>query len=177
MMKKTLLLTTGLLAACSGYAPLLTTSSAGVSIAEVNMINPARNIGERRIAQGVRQNLLKSFTPQADAPYSLRVSIEEIETTLAIEEDATAERLRLVLTATTVLTAGEKPILQTELNADAAFNVEDSPFSTQSGRTFAREAAARTLSQVITQEVNLAIRAYENKLKTPTPAPASNENK
>ena len=156
------LLTFAFISACASYQPLLSVVSNGVYVAEVKMANPNKNVGERRIAQAVRQNLLKSFPVTNHQNYVLTVSIEETETTLAIEQDATAERLRLLLNAVVLLKQRDNKILSTDLSADAAFNVEDTPFSTESGRTFAREAAARTLSQVITQEVTLAVRAHQN---------------
>lgn len=164
--KKTYVVLTALvsagLSAC-GYTPLYKDMDSSqmeniaypsIGIGEIVMDNIDYRPGERRIAQMVRQRLVREFTPTT---YEVRVdvNIEESVSELAVRQDATVERLQVNLVAqlVTLRTDDNAVDYTARLTSTAAYNVEDTPYSTESGRLFARETAAKTLADDIIRQV------------------------
>lgn len=152
------------LSAC-GYTPMYATgggadtAGAKVQVGSVEMGNPERNVGSRRVAQRVSQILRQDF-PQAAAELDLlTVHIDETTSTLAVQRTSAVERAQINLTAELVLTSPEgKRLLRANLGANAPYNVENTPFSTESGKTYARLTAANNLADEITRRVLLYYR-------------------
>lgn len=143
------------LSACAGYAPLYGEKGEvlkHVQVADVRVENPDRLPGERRIAQLVRTRLNQAFTGKnAD---KLTVVLDEDSTALAINRDATEERLQLTLQAEIMLESSTGDLIyRGDLATTAPYNVEASPFGTDAGRTQARESAARALAEEIIRRV------------------------
>ncbi|MFZ2620052.1 MAG: hypothetical protein WAX89_04185, partial [Alphaproteobacteria bacterium] len=107
--------------------------------------------------------------PHNQAAYRLEVSIEELNRDLAVKRDATVTRTGLDLQARVTLTPQNKAdaLLETTVSAQSAYNVEATPFSTDSGRVFAREAAADRLADEIARVVRLALRDAGKVAPTP----------
>ena len=144
------------LAGCAGYTPLYekADSDAGIRVGDVRMLKVDINVGERRVAQLVTQQLNRAYPNGAADDLTLDVLIEETTSTLAVRRDATVERSQINLTAQVSLAKedGEKSF-ETTLSSAAAYNVEDTPYSTESGKVFARESAARTLAEEVIRRI------------------------
>ena len=165
-MRNILLISALFLAGCFGYQPFYSLETANASIGSVKMLNVNYNTGERRIAQKVRQRLIRSF-PSTTADYKINIKIEETTGDLAVKRDATVERSQITLSAKVEIIeeANDSIIFKTELSASTAYNVEDTPYSTDAGKVFARQAAAKRLADEITKVVRLRLEA-SNKVKT-----------
>lgn len=144
-----------------GYTPLYKSADTAIAvtmppigIGEIVMDNIDYRPGERRIAQMVRQRLAREFTTE-NPTVSVNVRIEESVSELAVRQDATVERLQVNLYALleTQRVADNEIDYATRLTSTAAYNVEDTPYSTESGRLFARESAAKTLADDIIRQV------------------------
>jgi hypothetical protein len=149
------------LASC-GYSPLyapVAGQGAGGSLAPVQVgavaiakveIEP----GQRLVAQEVRQRVTQAF-PNATGTV-LNIEITEETTALALERTAVVRRAQISLTGAVTLvdTAGQE-LLAVSLGSVAAYNVENNPFSTESGKSFARQVAARNLAESIVRRVAL----------------------
>jgi hypothetical protein len=159
-----------LLAGC-GYAPLYQALPGGapVSIGQVQVQNPKKLPGERRVAQAVAERLKLDF-PRTDGSLDIAtVSIREQTSTLAVERTATVQRAAITLTATLwIKTETGEERLKTELSATAPYNVENTPFSTESGKTFARQSAARNLAEEISRRLTLFYRQQVGATSTTT---------
>ena len=159
-----------LLAGC-GYTPLYQALPGGapVAIGEVQIQNPKKLPGERRVAQAVAERLKLDFPRTDPALDTATVSIREQTSTLAVERTATVQRAAITLTASLRITTAEgQERLNTELTATAPYNVENTPFSTESGKTFARPSAARNLAEEISRRLTLFYRQ-----QVPASAPSS----
>lgn len=159
-MKKTVfaLVAASTLTACMGYTPLYAPIKGEVSsvyVDEVRMTEVEHNVGERRVAQIVANQLRQMFHGESSSDYAVDVSIKETKSTLAVRRDATDQRLQIDLRATVKLSKDGDQVFETILNSDAAYNVEDSPFGTDQGREQARESAARELSDSIIRRIAL----------------------
>jgi hypothetical protein len=172
MKNKALLLPLSL-AAC-GYTPLY--APAGENLAfhkvEVGTVE-AGNVkllpGERRAAQRVAQKLRIDYPDAAATLDVLDINITEQTATLAVAKTATTARAEIILNAHAKLTSPEgKVMLMADVNASSAYNIEDSPYSTESSKDFARLVAADNLATEISRRVALY---YAH----PTPAPAQAE--
>lgn len=148
------------LAAC-GYKPLYQEQASAlreVSIGTIRMNDVVRNVGERRAAQHVRQQLALTL-PQSGGIYRLDMVLEEIGTSLAQRRDATDVRRQLVLEARINMVNAEGESVWTYTSsAKSAYNVEDSPFGADAGRDYARETAARNLAQEVIHELARALK-------------------
>ncbi|MDD9912394.1 MAG: hypothetical protein OXR68_04195 [Alphaproteobacteria bacterium] len=159
-MKKALLTTTLFLASCGGYTALYQPEQeTQVTVGTIQMESAARNVGERRVAQRVNQRLRRMFTG-TDQAYRLDVNIDESTSTLAVRRDATVARAQLSLDGDINLYQTDKadPVFSTTVTASAAYNSENTPYSTESGKTFARQQAADALADEIARVVWLALR-------------------
>jgi hypothetical protein len=166
-MKKTttLLLSAALLSACAGYTPLYTpingeTLAQKVQVGEVFMTRLAeKNVGERRVAQVVGQHLRQDYATTGADMDTLSVGIREDSSPLALRRTALVEREQLTLTGNMVITGanGEKRF-QTEVATSTAYNVQTTPYGTESGKTYARLTAARNLAEEISRRVALYYR-------------------
>ncbi|MFO0500495.1 MAG: LPS assembly lipoprotein LptE [Pseudomonadota bacterium] len=145
-----------ILAGCAGYSPLYAPQTKGeaVQIGAVAMAEVEVQPGQRLVAQEVRQRLLQSF-PSATGAVA-EITITESATTLALRRTATIERVQLTLTATLKVRneQGEEK-LNTSLSSIAAYNIENTPFSTESGKAYARQIAARNLADSIARRLAL----------------------
>jgi outer membrane lipopolysaccharide assembly protein LptE/RlpB len=174
-MKKTLsLLFFPLILSSCGYQPLY--APAGENLAfhrvEVGTVE-ASNVkllpGERRAAQRVAQKLRIDYPDAAATLDVLDINITEQTATLAVQKTATTARAEIMLNAHAKLTSPEgKVLLATDINASSAYNVEDSPYSTESSKDFARLVAADNLATEISRRVALY---YAH----PTPVPTAAE--
>jgi hypothetical protein len=150
------------LSAC-GYTPLYAPVGAGnaaqaaasaVSVGTVRMANPDINVGQRRVAGLVAQRLRLDLP--GSGPDVLDVEIFEATETLAVQRSATVARAQIALIGNLRLTGPDGAVkLATTLTTKASYNVENSPFSTESGKTFAQRTAADNLAQEISRRVVL----------------------
>jgi LPS-assembly lipoprotein len=147
-----------LLTAC-GYTPLYAPPTGGQGLApiQVGTVAMARveiQPGQRLVAQEVAQRLQQAF-PHTQGT-TLNVEIAETTTALALERTATVRRAEITLTGTVrLLGATGQEALRVSLSAVAPYNVENNPFSTESGKSFARQIAARNLADSIVRRVAL----------------------
>lgn len=152
---------TVVLASC-GYTPLYApgegaSAAAGrVQVGSVSVEQETKNVGQRRTAQTVAQQLKLDF-PYAGAQMdTLTVTMKEETTTLAVQRTAAISRAEIYLHGRMELTdADGKTLLKTHLSTKVPYNVEDTPFSTESGKTYARLTAARNLATEISRRVYL----------------------
>lgn len=155
-MKKTLLLSTVALLVACGYKPLYQAGDdnmRSVVVEDVRMLDPDYAAGERRVAQIVWQQLKQSF-PAKQGKHYLEVAIEEEEISLAVRRDATDLRRELQLRARIWLRdADGKEVLYVGEITKVPYNVEDSPFGTDAGRDYARQAGATELAREIQLDV------------------------
>ncbi len=150
-----------LLASC-GYSPLYAPSSGGgqaaskVQVGKVEASQYKLNVGQRRAAQTVAQELKLSFPNAGMEMDTATVLITEETSTLAVERTAIMQRAQINLTGYLTLTNpnGDK-LLSTTLETNAPYNVENSPYSTESGKTYARLTAARNLAGEISRRLYL----------------------
>lgn len=158
------LLATSLTAAC-GYSPMYAPGqgaamAAGrVQVGTVEISDPGINVGERRVASKVSQRLRLDFPntrPQSDV---LNVTIVEDTNALAVQRNSAIARAQITLTAHIRLISAEgNELLKTSLSTNTTYNVEDSPFSTESGKSFAQVVAAGNLAEEISRRVVLYYR-------------------
>lgn len=162
-MKKLITSLAILLTGCSGYTALYQDAGETIDqvvVGQVSMREIERNVGQRRVAQLVSQNLRKMFMA-SDGKYDLKIIIEESTSSLAVQRDATDLRLQLSLQAETFLVdQNGKEIYKDFISSSASYNVEDSPFGTDAGRDFARSAAAQKLSDEITYKIAIFLRQH-----------------
>jgi hypothetical protein len=149
------------LASC-GYTPLYAPASGGgtaaskVQIGTVEVAQTTKNLGQRRTAQTVEQELKLSFPNSGTEMDTATIFVQETASTLAIERTAIVQREQLDLTGELTLTnANGEPLLKTALYTSAPYNVEDSPYSTETGKSFARTTAARNLATEISRRLYL----------------------
>lgn len=161
-----------------GYTPLYAPGEGAaeaaqyVQIGEISMgtvkatyatgMNDEHNLGHRRIAQTVSQQLKLDFPaagPEADV---LTVTINENTGTLAVQSTAVVQRAQIVLTGYITLTSpnGHK-LLHTTIQTTAPYNVESTPYSTESGKTYAGLTAARNLADEISTRLALYYRTHK----------------
>ena len=164
-----------------GYTPLYapgagaTTAPAKVQIGEVTMQQNTKNIGQRRAAQTVAQELKLSF-PNAGADMdTVTVYIQEQTSTLAVQRTAAIQRAEIRLSGVVALAnANGDKLLETKLTSGAPYNVEDTPYSTETGKTYARTTAANNLAAEITRRLYLYYSTHkQTPLKPSTRKPAS----
>lgn len=156
--------------ACSGYTPLYQANIEAreqVMVVRVAALRADLGPGERRVAQLVGQQLRQDFPYKGDELDQLEVSIEERTTTLAVRQDATVERSQVTLSGKVYLYDSEgKELWRKSVSSRSAYNVESTPFSTESGRLFAQRTAAEQLAHEITQEVHIYYRQQAEKAAT-----------
>jgi len=120
------------------------------------MAQKTKTVGMRRTAQTVAQELKLNFPHSGAEMDTLTVYMEEETTTLAVQRTAAIQRAEIYLRGQMELTdADGKTLLKTGLSTSAPYNVEDTPFSTESGKTYARLTAARNLATEISRRVYL----------------------
>ncbi|MFZ2587304.1 MAG: LPS assembly lipoprotein LptE [Alphaproteobacteria bacterium] len=149
-----------------GYTPLYQpingqTLASHIQVATVEMERfEEQNVGERRTAQLMSQRLRQDLPTQAATLDTLTVAIREDASALALRRTALVEREQLTLTARVNLQSPEgKPLFKTEVASTTAYNVETTPYATESGKVFARQTAARNLAEEILRRLNLFYRA------------------
>lgn len=144
------------------YVQVGTVSMGVVRTEYAGGLSPDRNVGRRRVAQTVAQQLKLSFPAMGPAADTLSVSIDEDTSALAVQSTAAVQRAQIVLHGHTVLTSAEGKILfSTVIDSTAPYNVENTPFSTESGKTYARLTAARNLADEITRRLALYYRTHK----------------
>lgn len=165
MKKTTALLAAALLSACAGYTPLYTPINGEnlaqkVQVGDVFMTRLAeKNVGERRVAQVVGQQLRQDFASAGADMDTLSVGIREDASPLALRRTALVEREQLTLTGQIhIVGPGGDRLFETEVASTTAYNVETTPYGTESGKTYARLTAARNLAEEITRRVALFYR-------------------
>lgn len=169
-----------LVASC-GYSPLYAPQAGASSASHLMQVGAVtvdletRNVGERRVAQTVAQQLKLDF-PHAGADMDmLTVSIDEQTTTLAVQRTAAIQRAEIHLIGHINLQdANGKTLLATSLSTSAPYNVENTPLSTETGRTYSRQTAARNLASEISRRIYLYYSTHKMPDSKPrTAAPAS----
>lgn len=164
-----------LLASC-GYSPLYapvdgTTIASRVQVGTIEMGNlPERNVGQRRTAQVLDQRLRQSFPNTAMEMDTVNIVIREESSALALKRTSIVEREQLDVVATVTLEnpSGDK-LFKTDVVTTTAYNVETTPYATESGKTYARLTAARNLAEEIARRLNLFYRS------NPAPKPLTIE--
>ena len=161
----TLLATLGLalgLTACGtsrGFTPLYQNTgnpATEVGIRQVVVTNPGREVGERRAAQIVGQELNRFYAAGAGTAYTLDIALTESWETLALRRDATDERFELRLLGRVSFYDPHGRLQHTAVaTTRAPYNVQTSPYATETARQNARETAARALAQEIQRRVLL----------------------
>ncbi|HEX2859174.1 MAG TPA: hypothetical protein VHP58_03135 [Alphaproteobacteria bacterium] len=161
------------LTAC-GYTPLYAPMAGGaasahkVQVGTVEMGGSKLLPGERRPAQRIAQKLRLDFPDQAATLDLLDVNIHEQTATLAVEKTATTSRAEIIMQATLTLTNPEgKVLLRTQVSASSAYNVEESPYSTEASKNFSRLTAADNIAAEISRRIALY---YAHPIAAPTPA-------
>lgn len=160
-MKKYVLMLTGLMvSACSGYQPLYSKSNLDFDRVFVESViaNQEENVGKgkRRVAQ-LANRKLKELLPSSSGDFALKVAIVEREVALAVERDATEERLELVSEVDMELydqATGDK-LLNSVFNIRTYYNVQDTPFATESSIARARETAAEGAAEEVFNRISL----------------------
>lgn len=168
----TLLAPLFLLAAC-GYAPLYApvegdvAAASHVQIGEVTMDSitgvsgqpVTKNVGQRRVAQTVSQRLQLDYPQHAATLDVATISINETTGTLAMQTTSALQRAQINLNGTlTIISPEGKTLVRTTLTTTSAYNVEDSPYSTESGKAYARLTAAHTLADELSRRIALYYR-------------------
>ena len=107
-----------------------------VAVGTVQMTDAQRLAGERRVAQQVRWRLEEFYQGHInEAEYTFDVFIKEETTTLAVRRDASDQRLQLTLQAEVKIRGADaKEQTFSVVTSSAAYNVEDTPYGTESGR-------------------------------------------
>lgn len=166
MNNKTLALAAALALTACGYTPLYqpvdgTLASGKVQVGNVVMDRLAdRNVGERRVAQEVDQHLRQDYPSTGPSMDTVNITLHEDSNALALRRTALVEREQLVLTGRVTITSPEgKELLKTDISSVTAYNVETTPYGTESGKTFARLTAARNLAEEISRRLALYYRA------------------
>ena len=152
---------TALTQAACGYTPIYSQQSE-VAVGPIQVIDVERNVGQRRIAQRVDQHLRRSF-PSKVAKYRIEIDLEESLTTLAVTREATIERQQVNVLANVKLvnTETDEVMFTTQLQRGAAYNNEITPYSTEAGRGFARQAAADAVAEEIVRRVWVWLKTSE----------------
>lgn len=154
------------LSACAGYTPLYAPASGSGNLAAQIEVGPVQmeyiaeeNVGERRVAQTVSQRLRQDF-PSAGADMDvLKVSIREETSALALRRTKLVEREQVSLIGRITLTSPDgKQLFTTDVASSTAYNVETTPFSTESGKSFARLTAADNLAEEVVRRLALYYR-------------------
>lgn len=170
------------LASC-GYAPLYApgegaaTAPSKVQIGEVEVQQNTKNVGQRRAAQTVAQELKLSFPNSGTEMDTVTIYIEEQTSTLAVQRTAAIQRAQINLIGAVTLTnpSGDR-LLVTKLDSSAPYNVENTPYSTESGKTYARTTAAKNLASEITRRLYLYYSTHkQTPVKPSTRKPATSK--
>lgn len=158
----------GLLWAC-GYTPLYEPATGAANaaqylqIGDVTMQQVDNNVGERRVAQTVAQRLKLYFPNVGAGMDTAAVTISQTTSTLAVQPTATVSRAQINLIAYLNLANAEgKPLVAARLTSTAPYNVENTPYSTESGKTFAQLTAARNLADEISRRLYLYYHIHGN---------------
>jgi hypothetical protein len=121
-----------------------------------------QNVGERRTAQLMSQRLRQDLPNQGPELDKLNIHLREDASALALRRTALAEREQLTLTArVNVQNDAGKDIFTTNVASTTAYNVETTPYATESGKVFARQTAARNLAEEILRRLNLFYRVQK----------------
>lgn len=145
------------------YSPSSTTANLPLRVGSVTMEQVEKAPGERRVAQVVAQELALSYPDNraGNSPATIVVVVKEDTTTLALDRTAVVRRAEVQLTGTAnVISAEGKTLLTARVATSAPYNVENNPFSTESGKTFARLTAARNLAAELNRRLALFQRTY-----------------
>ena len=146
------------LAGCLGYEPLYDQTQkvmGDVHVAAVKVDEVGYTPTERRSAQMLNQKLSRVFSGQAHASHHIHVTIDEEEETLAVARDASDERVELNLVAQVkLLDSNDNLVYQTRIQSEAPYNLEDSPYATESGKERARLNAVNVLSDEIVHRLS-----------------------
>lgn len=167
------------LASC-GYAPMYAPAGGGsqasskVQVGAVEVVQNTKNVGQRRTAQTVAQELKLNFPNTGTEMDSVDVTITEETSTLAIERTAITRRAQINLYGTLTLSNpnGDR-LLVTQLSTSAPYNVENTPYSTETGKTYARLTAARNLAAEVSRRLYLYYSTHPqgtSKVKKSVPA-------
>lgn len=159
---------TSFLAAC-GYTPLYAPGAGSadaasrVQIGDVVMSHPLNNVGERRVAQTLSQQLKLDFPESSIDMDTVAITINEASDNLAVQRTAIVQRVQITLEAHIILTDpnGHK-LLDTTTNTTVPYNVQDTPYSTESSKTFARLTGARNLADEVSRRLYLFYSTHKN---------------
>jgi hypothetical protein len=125
-------------------------------------MNDEHNLGHRRVAQAVAQQLKLDFPASGPEADTLTARINEDTGTLAVQSTAVVQRAQIVLTAFITLTSPNgHTLLHTSIASAAPYNVQATPYSTESGKNYARLTAARNLADEISMRLALYYRTHK----------------
>lgn len=141
------------LAAC-GYTPLYAPHGEAtpppVTVGSVDVSSPRIQVGERRTAQLISQRLRQAYPHDNPTYDTLAVVVREETSELAVQRNATVQRASLALIGTVKLTGPQGKLkLQTDVTTSAPYNVQATPYGTESGKTYARQTAAANMADEI----------------------------
>lgn len=143
---------------CFGYNPLyhsIQSTFSDVKVEKVEMDVVEYRSTDRRSAQMLAQRLSQTFTGENTQDYFVSVLLTEEKNTLAVARDASDERLELSIWATVKLKdTQDQVVFQTRVEASAPYNIEDSPYATESGKERARLSAINVLSDEIVHRLS-----------------------
>lgn len=153
-----------LLGAC-GFRPLYGTGADGSSAfddLETVQVAPLPDRTGQRLHNLLRDRINPRGQPQAPR-YVLQISLSEDLENLAIEQDETATRANLKLTARFRLRSveGDEIVFRGVSNSVNSYNIVDSQFATFVSQRDARDRALRELSE----DIRLRLATYFTRLK------------
>lgn len=156
-MKKALLIFSLFLVGCTGYQPLYKKVEGGkISVNRVYMTANAQNLGTRRPAQIVEQELARHYPDGDGGQYMFEVALKEEYDTLAVRRDATDQRKQFRLSGTiTFYDEQRRPVHTSVITKYSPYNVDDKPFSTETSLMSAREVTARAFADEVVRRVAL----------------------
>jgi hypothetical protein len=155
-----------LLTSCAGYQPLygeLGQQMDEIGLAQVQMANVKKDVGERRLAQQLSQKLGRIFTNTVDNDYDLYVILTIEEEAISTRFDDTDQRKSVAIIANMQLKEKDtnKVKFETSLSRSSSYTTQEEPFATQAARTKALESVVSALSGDIVQRSALWFRGYE----------------
>lgn len=168
MKKLACVLSAVMLTGCFGYQPMYAKKSGDLSRVYVEKVTVSQEEesmgkGQRRVAQLMNRSLKEVFNNNS-GDLSLLVDVHENENALAIQRDATEERLELILTVTATLMNNEtgKEDLRSVFDVISHYNIQETPYATESGVERARKSAASSAAEEVVHRVSLFLN-QENK--------------
>lgn len=150
-----------LLSGCFGYQPIYNKKNADFSRVHVEHVSAFQKEdyigkGKRRTAQ-VMNRKLKELLTSKSAEFALTVQLEEDENALAVQRDATVERVELTSYIEMTLhrqSTGEE-VFKTAFDVLSYYNIQDTPFATEASLERARLTAAEGAAEEVIHRLSM----------------------